>query len=177
MPVKLYKPEYMYALADASFQTVCAHISNDYLTIIKRDLVPQLHGFEGIGLRELRTVMVVDYFDDQATSQLIAENLRYDKGTASRTTQKLLRLGYISRLDNQEDARSAFFVVTEKGKKLALRYKDICERHFSYLEQWAGTELTDEEREIAFEVLFKLRERTRKMLEPPRRRYRRAATQ
>lgn len=164
----------LHSFADASFQMFCAQISSDYLSIIKRDLLPKLKAHKGISLRELRTAMVIDHFDSFITSAIIAHELRYDKGTASRTTQKLERLGYITRLDNQDDARSSVFALTEKGQNLADEYKLLCQNHFDRFSKITDAELTEEERKVALKILLKLRERTRRMLEPPQRRYRKA---
>lgn len=168
-------PKYsLHTLADATFQVFCTQISSDYLSIIKRDIVPQLKAYKGISLRELRMVMVIDYFGDSVTSAIIAHELRYDKGTVSRTAQKLERFEYIKRLDNQEDARSSVFVLTEMGQTLASEYKLLCQNHFDKFSKITDAELTEEERKVALKILLKLRERTRRMLEPPQRRYRKS---
>lgn len=162
------------SFADATFQIFCSQISSDYLAIIKRDLIPQLKGHEGVNLRDLRTVMVVDFYTDPVTSAEIAHELRYDKGTASRTTQKLESMGLIQRFENEDDARSSVFELTESGQNLAIQYRALCEVHFSDFGEQAGVTLTEEERKVAMKLLLKLRERTRRMLEPPQRRYQKA---
>lgn len=167
-PEKKYE---LHTLSDAVILIFTAQISSDYLTIIKRDIMPQLGDFEDIGLRELRALMVIDYYDTPVSSASIAEVLRYDPGTVSRAVKTLEECGYLFRDENKDDARSFVFFVTDRGKELANRYRELFSAHFREMDQRLGMDMTEEERKTVIKLLMKLRHRSHMMLNPPRFRF------
>lgn len=155
----------VHAFCDPAFQFLCGQIDSDYTTILRRDILPKLGCDETIRLREIRTLMVVDYHTKPASSTVISEYLRFDRGTVSRATKSLKRNGYLESMLNPEDKRSPLLIITESGKVLAERYRQLISEHFANLSAETGDEFTEAESRDALQTLFLLRNRAKQFVD------------
>ena len=155
----------VHAFCDTAFQFLCAQINSDYNAILRRDILPQLNVDPLIKLREIRTLMILDYYTEPASSTAVSEYLRFDRGTVSRATKILKQLGYVTSFANPEDKRSPLLELTDEGRALAEKYRGLLGRHFARLSDDIGEDFTEEESEKALKMLFLLRNRARQFVE------------
>ena len=82
----------------------------------------------------------------------LSKKLRLDKTTTTRTLQKLLMAGYISKQKNVEDKRMYRVYTSIKGKELIKNRKTI----FSVLDKIILSGLTDQEKEVLEKLLSRM---------------------
>lgn len=152
-----------YEHQDIAFQLFCSQIESDYTTILRRDILPQLDVSDSIRLREMRTLMTLDYLAKPASCTQIADFLRFDRGTVSRAVKNLKLSGYVKRQPGREDRRSPPLIITKSGKLLAKNYQSLTSDHFSTLSKAAEVTFSKKESKVALETLFKLRNRAREL--------------
>lgn len=92
------------------------------------------------------------YENEGICQEDLSNELRLDKTTTTRTLQKLLKGGYISKEKNVEDKRMYRVYTTLKGKELIHNRKTI----FSSLDKIMLEGLTNEEKEILEKLLTRI---------------------
>ena len=147
-------------MADTIFEVLCSQISADYLSIIRSEILPEISSEFEIGVREIRMLLMIDYNDDLTSSAFLAGNLRYDPGTVTRASKRLVAAGYIARRKSANDRRTLYFELTPKGQELACNYRTHIRNRYTQLENASGEFLTDEDRSAILNVLAKLRNRS-----------------
>ena len=90
--------------------------------------------------------------DGQLTMSQIAKKIGKDKSTVTPLIDKLLKIGYIEKIKNEEDKRVTYIILTEKGKKLEPKFDSITEA----VHETAYKNFTQEEKEIFLKLLKKL---------------------
>lgn len=158
MPRKEYE---VHEFCDVAFQFLASQIDNYYTGILRRDIIPQLGLDENVKFREIRTLMIVDYFSKPVSSTVIAYYLTFDRGTVSRATKILKQLGYVTSATNPTDRRSPLIKITTSGQEVAENYRNLIAEHFAKLSEDLDEKFTPEDSKLAFQVLFKLRNRAR----------------
>lgn len=153
----------MIDFSDSVIQVYCSQISDDYFKFIKEVVIPGLDGFEGLTLRELKTLMCIHHSDDPITGAIISHTMRYDPATVTRATNCLIEAQLIKSSANLDDYRSKVYVLTDKGLRMAAQYKSLFLSAFSKLDKENDSEVTAEEKKRYLSTLLKLRERSNLM--------------
>jgi len=96
--------------------------------------------------------LIVIYENEGIFQEDLSKKLRLDKTTTTRTLQKLLMAGYISKQKNVEDKRMYRVYTSIKGKELIKNRKTI----FSSLDKIILNGVTDQEKEIFEKLLSRM---------------------
>jgi DNA-binding MarR family transcriptional regulator len=72
---------------------------------------------DGISLSQCHTLMEIEKNKDISVSEL-AQNMRLDKSTISRTVDSLVKLDYIERVIPEENRRMAILNLTDEGRQV-----------------------------------------------------------
>ncbi|MGV8905942.1 MAG: MarR family winged helix-turn-helix transcriptional regulator [Acetobacterium sp.] len=98
-------------------------------------------------------ILTVLYESDRKLSMgQIAKKIGKDKSTVTPLINKLMTLGYIDKVRNEEDKRITYIILTEKGKQLESKFNTIT----SEVYETAYKDFTPEEKEIFLRLLKKL---------------------
>ena len=82
----------------------------------------------------------------------ISEELGYDKAMTTRTLAKLINIGYLDRIKDDDDFRANKISLTEKGKDVSVKIREKIDE----LVQLITTDLNEEEKVITIESLNKI---------------------
>lgn len=148
---------------DTTFHNYAEKIASDYADIIKAIVLPSLKDAGGLKLRDLRILTSVYFFDVPITPAQVAEILRYDPATVSRSIKKLEKEGFIHRSDNGKDKRSIRLHLSDKGAELGREYTEAISVEFSRLESELLYGLSDEEKAAFLNVMVKISRRAEAM--------------
>lgn len=148
---------------DTTFQNYCEKISSDYSDIIKAIILPTLLDAKGLKLRDLRVLTSIYFFEVPITPAQVAEILRYDPATVSRSIKKMEDQNFVYRSNNGKDKRSIRLHLSEAGSKLGREYTDAIEQTFSQLEAGLLYGLSDEEKTTFLNVMVKISRRAEAM--------------
>ncbi len=88
-----------------------------YLTTRILEMMLEDKGIEGLSSSHGSIIFNLFKYERLPMKDL-AQLIRRDKSTMTVLVKKLEKLGYISRLDNLEDKRSKYIILTDEGKKL-----------------------------------------------------------
>jgi DNA-binding MarR family transcriptional regulator len=86
----------------------------------------------------------------ECTMTDISNNIRRDRSTVTALVNKLTKLGYISSRKDIKDNRSTIIFLTEKGRELEPRFKDISQKLYDI--EYEGISESDKE---VFENILK----------------------
>ena len=89
---------------------------------------------------------------DGINQNRISEELGYDKAMTTRTLAKLINIGYLDRIKDDDDYRANKIYLTEKGKDVCV--KILAKLH--ELDQLITTDLNEEEKATTIESLNKI---------------------
>lgn len=149
--------------SDTTFHNYAEKIASDYSDIIKNVVLPKLKSANGLKLRDLRIISSIYFFDVPITPAQVAEVLRYDPATVSRSIRKLEAEGFILRSDNGKDKRSVRLHLTDAGTELGQNYTNAIRREFLNLENNLLYGLSDEEKSTFLNVMIKISRRAEAM--------------
>lgn len=90
--------------------------------------------------------------DGKLTMSQIAKKIGKDKSTVTPLIEKLLKLGYINKMRNDDDKRVTNIILTDKGKKLEAKFNSISAQVY----ETAYKDFTPEEKETFLKLLKKL---------------------
>ena len=82
----------------------------------------------------------------------IANKIHKDRSTVTTLVNKLIKLEYVKKRKNENDSRSSYVCITEKGRALEPDFKEISKDMFGMI--YIG--VSEEEREIFLKVLKKI---------------------
>jgi DNA-binding MarR family transcriptional regulator len=82
----------------------------------------------------------------------VAEALRVDPSTATRTVDRLVRHGYVARVSDPDDARAVLVRVTDRGERLRTRVRDQARRALTTILE----DFTDEEADTLAALMSRL---------------------
>ncbi len=145
--------------ADTTFQNYAEKIAADYSEIIKHRVLPQLSRPGNLKLRELRVLTCIHFFAIPITPAQIAEILRVDPATISRSVQKLETAKMLKREENNRDRRSIRLLLTPDGRQLTTAYTQAVSEVFKELESHLLYGLSDEEKTTFMNVMIKISRR------------------
>ncbi|SEW23413.1 MarR family winged helix-turn-helix transcriptional regulator [[Clostridium] fimetarium] len=89
---------------------------------------------------------------DGINQNRISEELGYDKAMTTRTLAKLIKIGYLDRIRDDDDFRANKIFLTEKGKAVTVKILDKLHE----LEKLITTDLNEEEKVNTIESLNKI---------------------
>lgn len=90
--------------------------------------------------------------DSKLTMKQIAKRIGKDKSTVTPLVNKLVKLGYIRKEKSEKDKRTTYLILTDKGKEIESKYREISEEVISM----AYKDFTEEEKEVFLRLLKKL---------------------
>ncbi|QUI24312.1 MarR family transcriptional regulator [Vallitalea pronyensis] len=86
------------------------------------------------------------------TMKEIAKRIGRDKSTVTPLVNKLVKLGYVEKEKSQEDKRTTYLVLTNKGKEIESKFRAISDEVIST----AYEGFTEEDKEIFLKYLKRL---------------------
>jgi len=89
---------------------------------------------------------------DGINQNRISEELGYDKAMTTRTLAKLINIGYLDRIKDDDDFRANKIFLTEKGKNVSVKIREKIDE----LVQLITLDLNEEEKVITIESLNKI---------------------
>ncbi|GAA0178812.1 MarR family transcriptional regulator [Clostridium sediminicola] len=90
--------------------------------------------------------------DGKLTMKEIARRIGKDKSTVTPLVKKLLNLGYIEKRKCQQDKRITYIILTDKGREIEIKYKNISMEVY----ETAYKGFSQEEKEIFLSLLKKM---------------------
>jgi len=90
--------------------------------------------------------------NDGINQNRISEELGYDKAMTTRTLAKLINIGYLDRIKDDDDFRANKIYLTEKGKNICVNIREKIQE----LVQLITLDLNEDEKEITIESLNKV---------------------
>ena len=113
-------------LADLRYFTFAEWISGDYNEFVKKTVVPFFTKSYNLKLREIRVLNAIAASgSDSATASYVAEVLRQDPATITRSLVILIGKGFVLSEEDFSDARSRILKPTEKGQAAASHFVQI----------------------------------------------------
>ena len=89
---------------------------------------------------------------DGINQNRISEELGYDKAMTTRTLAKLINIGYLDRIKDDDDFRANKIYLTEKGKNICVNIREKIQE----LVQLITLDLNEDEKEITIDSLNKI---------------------
>jgi len=89
---------------------------------------------------------------DKMTMKEIAQRIGRDKSTVTALVNKLVKLGYLTKVNSEKDHRTVYVELTEKGLRMESKYRKISEE----VVYRAYNEFTQEEVDELLRLLKKL---------------------
>jgi len=90
--------------------------------------------------------------NDGINQNRISEELGYDKAMTTRTLAKLINIGYLDRIKDDDDFRANKIYLTEKGKNISVKVREKT----AELVQLITLDLNEDEKEITIDSLNKI---------------------
>lgn len=122
---------------DYTVERMSSQISKNYKRFIEKHVMSNMPALSRVNIRDLRVLMAVNYYNEPVTPQEIAEVLRFDPATLSRSTKALEKNNLIYREYDNGDNRSFDMMLTDLGKETATTYQsvahDVLERAEAHL--------------------------------------------
>lgn len=102
--------------SDLHFLSLVEKIGADYVSVLKRDIIPQLDIATPLKIRELRVLLSLNDLNGECTSRDIAQDLRYDPATVSRAVKHLIEADYVIASPNEKDTRQLTLTLSDEGR-------------------------------------------------------------
>ncbi|WP_127529858.1 MarR family winged helix-turn-helix transcriptional regulator [Paenibacillus kobensis] len=120
---------------------------------VNRHIVSEMakQGMEEIGTSH-GDILYALFKTPRLTMADISRRINKDKSTVTALVDKLVRLGYLTKERDQEDARVVYVALTPKGSELEPIFESISRE---MLDRFYAN-VTDEERELLFGALTKI---------------------
>lgn len=140
-------------------------ISRDYLDTIRTEVAPDIIEDFGIRLREIRILMCLGLSSNHYMSATeVANILRLDRATVTRSSIILIGKNYIHTTPNLEDSRVKNLYLTEKGHEISL----LCRTKFvdavRLIESFGDLDESILKKPKSITVLKKIEKRARSIL-------------
>jgi MarR family transcriptional regulator, organic hydroperoxide resistance regulator len=91
-------------------------------------------------------------YQDRMTMKEIARRIGRDKSTVTALVNKLEKLGFLTKVDSEDDHRTVYLELTEKGNQMEQKYRKISEEVVAR----AYTGFSEEEKSELLRLLKKL---------------------
>lgn len=131
------------AFMDTTVQAMAEKIDSDYLYVVKKMVLPQLGDIAPVGLKEVRILSALLFYDKPLAPINIVSILRFDPATVTRSSILLEDQRMIDRHENVIDGRGILMTLTDKGAALAQKYIDTVQEVFGELENEMPVSLED----------------------------------
>ncbi len=138
--MRFSKLKFLAENSDLNFLTLAEQIYKDYLDTIKLVIVPTVGKTHKLKLREIRVLMSLGSSTSAVSASELAEQLRHDPSTVTRSLVILVRGNYIDTTENEADGRSKMISLTEKGKDVASECRKSLEAFLSNIDAADGLE-------------------------------------
>mgnify|MGYP000503764115 CR=1 FL=1 len=113
-------------IADLRYLSLAEWISGDYNEFVKKTVVPFFTKSYKLKLREIRVLNAIAAAgDNNPTASHVAETLRQDPATITRSLVILIGKGFVLSEEDFTDARSRILKPTEKGEAAASYFVQI----------------------------------------------------
>lgn len=110
---------------DIELLSAAEQMARDYLDFLKNMVMPKMAQYCDLNLRELRVLSLLDTTEAVLSSTKIAEILRQDKATITRSMVILIQGDFVKTTENPQDARSRHVHLTQNGQQLATYYQTV----------------------------------------------------
>ena len=138
--MRFLKSKFLADNSDINFMTLAEQIYKDYLDVIKLVVVPRVGKSHKLKLREIRVLMSLGSSTSAVSASELAEQLRHDPSTVTRSLVILVRGNFIVTTENEADGRSKMIALTEKGKNTAAECREVFEDFLSDIDAGEGLE-------------------------------------
>ena len=120
-------------------QVYCRRISSDYMFFLKSHAMSEMSDQILRKSRELLTLMMLDYFEHDATAMDVVRLLRFDPATATRAVALLSEEGFIAPANGyRDDDRKKPLILSEKGRHSVAEYKSHMIRSSKFANETLG---------------------------------------
>lgn len=123
--VRFSKSKFLSENVDLSFMTLAEQIYKDYLDALKYSVVPKIEPTHKLKLREIRVLMSLGNATSDVSASELAEQLRVDPSTITRSLVILVRSDFIEIYENEADGRSKMIRLTEHGQNVAKECHEV----------------------------------------------------
>lgn len=114
-------------------------ISKDYTEVLKLIVVPAVKALYDLKLREVRLVMGLGKSREAISASELADQLRQDPSTVTRSLIILVRGGFVTTVENEADGRSKMISLTDKGQAAARLCYDSFDDFLTAIERASDT--------------------------------------
>jgi DNA-binding MarR family transcriptional regulator len=149
--------------------TLAEKIYKDYIDVIKIIVTPAIKSETKLNLREVRVLMSLGYTTAAVSASELAEQLRHDPSTVTRSLVVLIKGGYIKTFENQADGRSKMIALTQAGRDLATKCHDILDSFLAEIDGADGMEDSQRSDDVYVERLMDISQRASFVLEQAKR--------
>jgi DNA-binding MarR family transcriptional regulator len=101
---------------------------------VEKQLGGETHSCCGVSFSQCHVLLAIEEASETSITNL-AETLKLDKSTLSRTIDQLVGTGLISRVINPDDRRYMNIRLTEQGKQIMSMTYEMCNNYFKLLFQ------------------------------------------
>ena len=154
---------------DLRVLALAEQISRDYVEIIKAEVVPEIFETYALKLREIRVLMLLGQLNEPRSAAQLAETLRQDPATITRSSLSLIGARFLYTSDNPDDNRIKNLNLTQKGQIAAAKCIQLFEQAISDLQGISDKDEKIANRDTETDILSAMESQTRQMLRISRR--------
>ncbi len=132
----------------------------DYLKFFKAHVISKMSTAKVMNIRELRSLMALQYIGSEATAMDVANILRFDPATVSRAVSALLKKGFIQESHRGvSDERKKPLALAQQGHMVAQEYLGRVEKSLAFADKCLGQTVSSEDMKQRLTVLSLTRDR------------------
>lgn len=143
---------------DFDYLSYAEWISGDYNEFVKKTIMPSFTKEYSLKMREMRVILTISEFNSLKTAGEIAEHLRQDPATITRSMVALIGKGLVVSKENFHDGRSRILTLTEEGEIAAQYFFELFETAIGAVPQY---QTAKSDRPEIIQALKSLSERAR----------------
>ncbi len=118
-----------------------------------KSIIKELHANQIYGIVPSHGGILYALFKDgELSMKSLAERIDRDKSTVTTLVQKLIKMGYVKKIKDENDNRVFYIVLTQKGKELEPIFNDISKK----LIQRVYTNITQDEKKAVIGILERI---------------------
>ena len=145
--------------------SLAEQIYSDYIDALKLSVVPKIDKTHALKLREVRVLMSLAQATSDVSASELAEQMRHDPSTITRSLVILVRGDFIRTYENQSDGRSKMIGLTEKGAEVAKFCHETLNAFLMNVDSDAGLEESQSPDEIYLKHMVDIGRRAALVLE------------
>lgn len=159
----------MPAAVEGMTHLLTSQITENYLSILNKHVIPNMENSQGLRLRELRVLNAINLYNYRLQASDIVAILRYDPATVSRALARLEEKGMVEKTPHETDRRAFTVGLTEDGLKLATEFSEKSAKVYEFLDEMIGDRIAKDSRDMFMRIAQIIRDRTQAMESvPPR---------